>query len=117
MSKWVKGGPSPNPGGRTKGLERLVRETIGDDIVAIIKAQAAIAQGKKPDGVELPPIKATDMTKAAEWLADRGWGKAKQIVAVGEASGADLDFESMSDEELDAEIAKLETTDGARGED
>lgn len=78
--QFVKG-VSGNPRGPQKGLARLVRETVGDDIAAIIKAQVAIAQGKKPDGItDLPPIKASDMTKAAEWLADRGWGKPEQAV-------------------------------------
>lgn len=99
-------GVSGNPRGPQKGLARLVRETVGDDIAAIIKAQVAIAQGRKPDGItDLPPIKASDMTKAAEWLADRGWGKPQQTVNVHEGPAVSRDFASLTDEQLDAELA------------
>jgi hypothetical protein len=99
-------GKSGNPSGRPKGLERLVRETVGDDMVAIIKAQISIAKGQKPDvgaGVELPAIKASDMTKAAEWIGDRGWGKARQTInATGDLGGPKrVDYSMLSDDELD----------------
>ncbi len=105
MANQFKPGVSGNPGGRTKGIERLVRETVGDDMVAIIKAQIAIAQGKKPEGlaIELPPIKAADMTKAAEWIGDRGWGKPRQTVnSTGDLAGVKrIDYSLLTDDELD----------------
>lgn len=101
-----KPGQSGNAGGRAKGLERLVRETVGDDMVLIIKAQIAIATGKKPElGIDLPAIKASDMTKAAEWLGDRGWGKARQTVDLtGDRGSVARDYSKLSDAELDALI-------------
>lgn len=101
-------GTSGNPNGRPRGLERLVRETVGDDMPAIIKAQVAIAKGKKPDGMEhLPSIKPSDVTKAAEWLADRGWGKARQHVTIdGDIGVGPIDFTKLTDEQLDEMIAK-----------
>lgn len=101
-------GRSGNPGGRSRGLERLVRDTVGDDMVAIIKAQIAIAKGQKPKNealkdIELPPIKASDMTKAAEWIGDRGWGKPRQTInATGDLGGPKrVDYSMLSDDELD----------------
>lgn len=106
---WPKG-VSGNPAGRAKGLERLVRETVGDDIVAVIKAQVSIAKGLKPEGLTtLPEIKASDITKAAEWLADRGWGKARQTVDIGpEVNVADADLTKLDRSDLDDLIARLE---------
>jgi hypothetical protein len=110
-------GPGTNTGGRHKGLASRVRELVGNDLDKIVMAQVAIATGKKPAGidVELPPIKASDMTKAAEWLGDRGWGKPLQQV---EHSGAldgriPTDYSGMSDEELDAKIAEDEARERA----
>ena len=55
------------------------------------------------------------MTKAAEWLGDRGWGKPLQQV---EHSGAldgrvPTDYSAMSDEELDRRIAEDEAREKA----
>lgn len=101
-------GRSGNPGGRSRGLERLVRDTVGDDMIAIIKAQIAIAKGQKPKDeelkdIELPPIKASDMTKAAEWIGDRGWGKPRQTVnSTGDLAAAKrINYDELSDDELD----------------
>jgi hypothetical protein len=111
-----KPGQSGNSGGRPRGLERLVRETVGGDMVTIIKAQIAIATGKKPDiGIEIPAIKASDMTKAAEWLGDRGWGKARQTVDLsGDTAGARrIDYSKLSDAEIETLLKADELLDAA----
>jgi hypothetical protein len=112
-----------NTGGRHKGLASRVRELVGNNLDAMIAAQVAIATGKKPPGieVELPPIKAADMTKAFEALRDSGWGRPLQQV---EHSGAldgriPTDYSQLSDEELDAKIAEDEAREreAATGDD
>lgn len=116
-------GQSGNPGGRHKGLARLVRDIVGDNVEVMTKVQMAIAMGKKPEGldIELPPIKPADMTKAYEAIMDRGWGKPLQQV---EHSGAldgrqPTNYSDLSDEDLDRMIAEDEKAaavgDGSRG--
>jgi len=69
-----KVGQSGNPGGRVRGLERRVRELLGDDIDQIILAMRDIARS--------PGFKAADRINAAKLLMDRGWGQAQQTVTI-----------------------------------
>lgn len=121
-------GVSGNPAGRSKGLERLVRETVGDDMVAIVYVQRCVALGMPPDperlaalGVALTKeqreaiaktfaaLKPRESTEAAKLVADRGWGKAPQTVSIKDGNAAtDGDLDDMDDAELEREIARLE---------
>lgn len=76
-------GSSGNPGGRPKGLAKMVRDTVEaegpggkDGWVEIVKAQFAIATGRDERA------KAKDSTAAATWLRDSGYGRPQQAVDV-----------------------------------
>lgn len=95
-------GTSGNPAGRPKGIGRLVRETVGNDMVAIINAQVAIAQGKKPEGYAGSPPKPSEITKAAEWVRDTGWHKPRQQIEIdGQVQIGTQDLSRMTREELE----------------
>lgn len=117
-----KPGQSGNPKGKRAGLEKIIRETVGDDIEAIIRMQITIAKGKLPDELRDVQLRASDITKAAEWLTDRGWGKARQVVDISaELSLAQGDaFGDLTDEQLEA-LAALDVPSrellGGEGED
>jgi hypothetical protein len=82
-------GVSGNPGGRPKGLARYVRELVGDDGRRI----ADFMLGVLDDESERTETR----LKAAEWLAERGFGKA--TLAYGEDPGEPVQFvvQSMFD--------------------
>ena len=61
-------GVSGNPGGRQRGLQRRVRELVGDDGDKIAVFLADVFNDEKQ--------KMTDRLEAARLLLDRGWGKA-----------------------------------------
>ena len=69
-------GQSGNPGGRPRGLAALVRAQTNDGkelvnlMLRVLRGTLAV-NGKKPS--------ISDRMKAAEWLADRGWGKAVEM--------------------------------------
>ncbi len=84
-------GVSGNPGGRVKGVERQLRELLGDDLPKIAMAMRDIALGKKPKGSKIT-IKAADTIKAAEWVYDRCFGRPKQSIDL----GGDLTVEPRS---------------------
>ena len=70
-------GTTGNPGGRPKGLARLVREKCGgDDGAKMIEIMWGIATD------EHAPRR--DRMAAIQWCADRGWGKAVDIVVIEE---------------------------------
>jgi len=66
-------GQSGNPGGRPKGLSRFIRdETMdGQELAAFV---LAIFRGENPDA------DLRDRIAAANWLADRGFGKPVQAL-------------------------------------
>jgi hypothetical protein len=68
-----KPGQSGNPGGRPKGVARLVREQFGDDPNQLVQVLWEIASDKSQ--------KASDRLRALQDLLDRGWGKAPAVVA------------------------------------
>lgn len=83
-----KPGQSGNPGGRPKGLASAVKEIAGKDGKRLVEAWAAIAFGsthevKRVFGATLKPT-VRDRLMALEQLADRGFGKAVQSIAMDE---------------------------------
>lgn len=97
-----KPGQSGNPGGRAKGLERLVREATGNDLEAMIKMQIDIACGRVPAGIPIEKLQASDVTRAFNAIMDRGWGKPKQVVEVGPTEDPDENLPELTDEQLEA---------------
>lgn len=68
-----KPGKSGNPGGRPKGLARLAREATGGDGRLLVEFYVRVYQDEDE--------KTETRLKAAEWLADRGFGKAVDVKA------------------------------------
>lgn len=78
---WTKGMPSPNPGGRTRGVERTFRDELDklakeagfdDGLRALIRKLWQQAMTGEP----------RESFAAMQLLLDRGWGRAKQILDV-----------------------------------
>ena len=73
-----KPGQSGNPGGRPKGLAKRIREEVAADELAVY--YAAIWRKNEEAlallGIPLKEVTLEQRNKAAEWLADRGYGKA-----------------------------------------
>lgn len=93
---------------RKVSAESLVREAVGDDWPALIRAQKAIALGRQPEGMEGLEIEASDMTKAFRELADRQFGRPKQAVEHTVLDRAPAKYDDLTDEQLDARIADEE---------
>ena len=85
-------GQSGNPGGRPKGMTAYVRETT-DGGREMVDLMVGIMRGETINGMK-PKIK--DMTDAAGWLMDRGFGKPVAMV----------DSRSMN---VDIELTELPT--------
>lgn len=112
-----KPGQTGNPGGRPRGVERRAREAVearsytdangvehsGVDALMAVYLDVAFSKEAKP----------RERVDAATAALDRGWGKAKQIVQIGETSSSDVDLDQMTDEELAAELARLEVALGS----
>lgn len=114
-TKW-KPGQTGNPGGRPKGIARLVRDVIGPrGMEEVIRAQHMIALGRHPLANELgedaPMVQARECTGAAAWLRDTGFGRPQQSVDLtsgGEKLGGGavtVDVSGLSE----AELASIET--------
>ena len=84
-------GQSGNPGGRPKGLAKLCRE-LTDEGEEIVRFMVDVLKGKRATRI-------SDRIRAAEWLADRGWGKAVEMQM-------DLTPEAEN-EQIALEIARL----------
>jgi hypothetical protein len=90
-------GVSGNPGGRPKGLARYVRERVGDDGRRIADFMLSVLD----DETERTETR----LKAAEWLAERGFGKAPVSLGAGEGAPTTMVVRSAfrpAIEELDA---------------
>jgi hypothetical protein len=83
-------GQSGNPGGRPRGLATLAREAVGDgrDLIdfylAVFKGDTKALHTRK--------VTMRDRMQAAEWLAERGWGKAPIVVDVPEDDEPQVNF-------------------------
>ena len=100
-------GKSGNPGGRPKGLASKVRQMCNaDDLVQFFLD----VKDKKLQG-----FTSRDRMDAAKWLAERGHGKAPDIVLNGEldaesaAEAADVSAEDLAD--IIANVKKKTGTD------
>jgi len=108
---FIKGQPSANPGGRPKGLAKLVRDTVEaegpggqDGWKLLVKSMFNIAVGVDERA------KAKDSVAAATWLRDSGHGRPQQAVDVtsnGQTVSTTnvtipLATDALSDEQLEA---------------
>lgn len=104
-------GKTGNPGGRPKGLAKLVRETIGEGAAkALIMAFYDMAMDPEEDG--------RVRVAAGKEVLDRGWGKAQASVDVtsgGEPIGAGalvpIGIAGLTDDQLAALQRELEDAD------
>ena len=127
-------GQSGNPGGRPRGLARMVREAVGEGADLIEFMTAVLKGDAKRLGVRTVSLR--DRMQAAEWLTDRGYGKTIPVVdlpvevpppsvpeliraiadamppALREQIGRELDAQFQA--EMDAQVAKAEAERWAR---
>ena len=93
-------GISGNPGGRPKGLARRVRDLVGDDGTMIADYLVSVLRDDRE--------RTRDRLEACRFLADRGWGKPTQAIAVEVGTLVpELDpefFANLSAQELDTVI-------------
>jgi hypothetical protein len=103
-------GVSGNPGGRPKSLQRRVRELVGEDGDRIVAYMVSV--------LDDPAAPRRDRMQAAEWLADRGWGRAVQSVEqrVEHAQGEQRPLPELSDAELRQLAGLDDETDLTTGE-
>jgi len=80
MGHLWKPGESGNPGGRPKGLARLVRDSTKDGKL-IVEQMVKILTGKTIKGAWGSPAY-RDILDAAKWLADRGFGHSELTLDV-----------------------------------
>jgi hypothetical protein len=71
-------GNNANPGGRPKGLAAKVRELVPPERLAEFYLAIVERNGAKLRslGIKVSEVSLADRMKAADWLADRGYGKA-----------------------------------------
>ena len=89
-----KPGVSGNPAGRRKGVERELRELLAGDLVAIALAMRDIALGRSPAGTSIE-VKASDCTKAAEWIYNRCYGQPKTDIELSGSVGVTPQQQAM----------------------
>jgi hypothetical protein len=104
-------GVSGNPAGRPKSLSRYIREKtndgseIADFFLGVFASKEKIEyENSKGEKVKRDP-NLRERMEAAEWLADRGWGRPTQPIS-GDEDMPPVQFEQnwdlskLSDEEL-----------------
>lgn len=77
-------GNRANPGGRPKGLASKIRELVPAEQLAEFYLALWMRDGKvlRKLGIKVGDVTLADRTRAADWLADRGYGKAPQFAPV-----------------------------------
>ena len=91
-------GVTGNPGGRPKGLAAYIREQTNDGEDLVNKVMHIL---QHPNGKGLAAQKL--QLECIQWLADRGFGKASQLVAhTGVISHSENVLANMSVEDLQA---------------
>lgn len=99
---WVKGGPSPNPSGRPKGLGDVIRSKLGEGEKLVDWAiEIATSKGAR-DAERLTAIR---------WLSENGYGKPVERLEHSGPDGKPIatethavtppDFSKLTREELD----------------
>lgn len=89
-------GNKANPGGRPKGLAAKVRELVPAE--QLTEFMLAVLNGDESALGEAPKVK--DRMDAAQWLADRGYGKAASFAPVEDGDPLELN-------DIEREIARL----------
>ena len=100
-TRFKPGQPSPNPGGRPKGLARRTRELVGGDGDKI-----ALLWIETMDDVTLPR---RERLEASKLLAERGWGKpaAFQLIEDDDPLGTSEESVNAAVERFRAEVIRL----------
>ncbi len=99
-------GQSGNPGGRPKGFAEYVRSRVGEIGEKLVDGAMVLAFGSSDERRKFfgEPVRvsAKDRADALQYLTDRGFGKAPQVVELSGANGKPfrLDLRGLSDEEL-----------------
>lgn len=97
--KGFRKGQSGNPGGRPRGLARMVRELPGlEDGEAIVRFWVAVMND--------PRQKTEHRLLASKLLAERGWGKATVFVSIEEDDPLDFAARERETAELAAEFER-----------
>ena len=93
-----KPGVSGNPGGRPKGLASKIRELAPAEELASYYIALWQRDGKvlRKLGIKVAEVTLAERTKAADWLADRGYGKAPQYAPVSDEDPLELDATDSS---------------------
>lgn len=95
---WQKG-QSGNPGGRPKAHAALVKliHTETRNGAELVERILLIARGQ--DATLMDP---KSRTWALDWLSDRGFGKPQQDVVVFQDEQRPIDYDALTDEQLEA---------------
>lgn len=124
-------GNTANKGGRPpkyRALSETVRDTLGRDGWPLVAFHLAVFYGDPEkvlrDEQDVPlEITLDDRRRSADWLADRGWGKAPQHAPIEDGDPLALDAIDRDIEALLAELsprgkdpAALAATNGSVGE-
>ena len=93
-------GQSGNPGGRPKGFAALIRERTKDG-ATLVDYAARVHEGLEVVCPENASVKeqvavAALRLDAGQWLADRGWGAARQDVEVSGPDGGGIIVQVMT---------------------
>lgn len=115
-----KPGVSGNPGGRPQGLASRIRELAPADQLAEYYIAIWMRDGKmlRRLGIKVGEITLSDRTKAADWLADRGYGKAPLYAPVVGEDPLELDITDANiTAVLDDLAARRETKAAGEGVD